>query len=52
MTANRGGNRTGGGELKNKFCININSLSNGISPQRQTVFVLFFFVFILCLKGI
>ena len=26
LTANRGGNRTAGGELKNKFCININTL--------------------------
>ena len=25
-TANRAGNRTGGEELKNKFCININTL--------------------------
>ena len=26
ITANRGGNRTGGRELKNKFCMNINAL--------------------------
>ena len=50
-TANRAGNRTGGEELKNKFCININTLWNDISPWKQTVFVLII-VFILYLKGI
>ena len=32
ITASRRDKRTGKGELKNKFCININTLCNGISP--------------------
>ena len=39
ITANRGGNRTGGGELKNTFCINTNTLYEMVFRHKSKLYL-------------